>query len=279
MLAYASYQLLIGQGCGDHRLRLDELFIDSKPKLVSTSQAVCAQYLESIHSSSHEGYHLGHAIRKVTHELSELSSSATIAADLKDLKSSACRIINGDGGEKNSGFHVASLRTFAKWDVDYFRKMSRREWTILVLGLLRAQVLENTFGVGIAGFLVRSDKSATPLGNNLDPRLFDGAFSGVSGYCRFCDLFTEGRMQKGYYLMSALCKVADKSFKLLKWPKQFHGSTTEFRELAVSIEKNWDKLVSAPCEVDARISEINITPCTSRLKATLSITERRVSSL
>lgn len=54
---------------------------------------------------------------------------------------------------------------------------------------------------------------------------------GFDGYRWVADTLCEGRMDKGYKLMSATCKFTGRDFRSLTWPPQFAGTVEQHRTI------------------------------------------------
>ena len=67
---------------------------------------------------------------------------------------------------------------------------------------------------------------------DLSKKIRDPRYKGLGGYVAFSDEHADGDMQKGYLLMSALCKFQKVNFASeLGWEAAFHGTTGQFETL------------------------------------------------
>gem|GEM_PF-5785571 len=65
---------------------------------------------------------------------------------------------------------------------------------------------------------------------------------GIEGYKKFCQEHTEGDMQRGFVLVSAICKLSGLSFKDLNW-SLFAGTVSEFEELGSDVKITLQKVI------------------------------------
>ena len=71
------------------------------------------------------------------------------------------------------------------------------------------------------------------------------SFKGLDGYVAFSKEHANGDMQKGYQLMSALCKYEGVDFEhVLKWPPQFAGTANQYTFIQQSLLEHAEELAA-----------------------------------
>lgn len=67
-------------------------------------------------------------------------------------------------------------------------------------------------------------------------------FKGIEGYKKFALEYSDGKMQRSFIRVSAICKLCDLPFKELEWV-QFVGTVSEFEKLGSDIKVNFKKVI------------------------------------
>ena len=100
---------------------------------------------------------------------------------------------------------------------------------VLMSALCKYQNVNFDSEIGWEAQFPGTTKKLEELSKNFrDPR-----YKGLGGYVAFANDHAGGDMQKGYQLMSALCKYQNVNFDSeIGWEAQFPGTTKELEELS-----------------------------------------------
>ena len=178
-----------------------------------------AEHLALAPASS--GYEVAKSIAiKITTSLQE---STARADDLKTTK----RLVR-EASQVGRGFCLLGTSALNNITIDFLRHTATDTsyWTQRLVGEMRS---------ALAGLSEsKSTKAAlASLVLNYAPKEY---ITGPNGYRRVAEIFCQGRMQKAYLLMSAVCKVEGVNFKQLGWGASFNGTTKEFSSLRAAIK-------------------------------------------
>ena len=166
---------------------------------------------------------LGEVAAQIAQKI-ETAIAACPPKELSKLKQAISKATDLNGDKLLSGL------SFTKRTEDDLRSTSFEEWRARIDGEIRTRVvIEDASEKGIkdslAGIL-RSDDLRSML-------------CGTEGYQWASEIFSQGRMQKGYKLMSALCKFQKVNFASeLGWEAQFLGTTGQFETLRKEVSND-----------------------------------------
>ena len=177
--------------------------------------------------SSFKGQGIESLLGEVTAQIAQKIETAIAACppnELSKLKQaiSNATLLNGD--------KLLSGRSFTNRSEDDLRSTSFEEWRARIDGEIRTRLV-----VGDASEKGIKDSLAGILGSE-DLR---SMLCGTEGYQWASEIFSQGRMQKGYKLMSALCKFQKVNFASeLGWEAQFLGTTGQFETLRKEVSND-----------------------------------------
>ena len=166
---------------------------------------------------------LGEVAAQIAHKIAT-AIAACPPKELSKLKQAISKATDLNGDKLLSG------SSFTNRSEDDLRSTSFEEWRARIDGEIRTRVVigdasEKGIKDSLAGIL-RSDDLRSML-------------CGTEGYQWASEIFSQGRMQKGYKLMSALCKFQKVNFASeLGWEAAFLGTTGQFETLRKEVSND-----------------------------------------